>query len=73
MTDASAAPTLALAASAVGTGIVLVRGFLKNFAGTVTLTGGAQRVGDTKVWDGLLSLKRGKLQLGIYLTLRRVA
>ena len=75
MTDAlaSATPTLALAASAVGTGIVLTLGFLKNFAGAVSLSGGAQRVGDTKVWDGLVSLKKGKFQLGVYLTLRRVA
>ena len=70
---ASATPTLALAASAVGTGIVLALGFLKNFAGAVSLSGGAQRVGDTKVWDGLVSLKKGKFQLGVYLTLRRVA
>ena len=75
MTDAltSATPTLALAASAVGTGIVLTLGFLRNFAGAVSLSGGAQRVGDTKVWDGLVSLKKGKFQLGVYLTLRRVA
>ena len=69
---ASATPTLALAASAVGTGIVLARRFLKNPAGAISLSGGAQRIGDTKVWDGLVSLKQGKLQLGLYLTLRRV-
>ena len=68
----SAAPTLALAASAVGTGLLLARGFVKNLAGAVSLSGATQRVGDTKVWDGLLSLKRGKLQLGLYLTLRRI-
>ena len=74
MTDAfaSAAPTLARAASAVGTGIVLALGFLKNFAGAVSLTGATQRVGDTRVWDGLVSLKKGKVQLGVYMTLRRV-
>jgi hypothetical protein len=68
----SAAPTLALAASAVGTGLLLARGLLKNLAGAVSLSGAAQRVGDTKVWDGLVSLKQGKLQLGLYLTLRRI-
>jgi len=70
---ASAAPTLALAASAVGTGILLALGVVKSFAGAVSLSGAAQRVGDTKVWDGLVSLKKGKFQLGVYLTLRRVA
>ncbi|ARN80870.1 hypothetical protein [Methylocystis bryophila] len=65
----SAAPTLALAASAAGTGLLLARGFLKN---AVSLSGAAQRVGDTKVWDGLVSFKQGKLQLGLYLTLRRI-
>ena len=75
MTNAlsSAAPTLALAASAVGTGILLALGVVKSFAGAVSLSGAAQRVGDTKVWDGLVSLKKGKFQLGVYLTLRRVA
>ena len=68
----SAAPALALAASAVGTGLLLARGFLKNLAGAVSLSGATQRVGDTKVWDGLVSLKKGKVQLGLYLTLRRV-
>jgi hypothetical protein len=68
----SAAPTLALAASAVGTGLLLARGLIKNLAGAVSLSSAAQRVGDTKVWDGLVSLKQGKLQLGLYLTLRRI-
>ena len=74
MTDAfaSATPALALAAGAVGTGLLLARGFVKSLAGAVSLSGAAQRVGDTKVWDGLVSLKKGKLQLGIYLTLRRI-
>jgi hypothetical protein len=74
MTDAfsSAAPALARAASAVGTGLVLGFGLLKNFAGAVSLSGATQRVGDTRVWDGLVSLKKGKLQLGVYMTLRRV-
>jgi hypothetical protein len=70
---ASAAPTLALAAGAVGTGILLALGVVKSFAGAVSLSGATQRVGDTKVWDGLVSLKKGKFQLGVYLTLRRVA
>ena len=74
MTDAlaSMAPTLVLAAAALGMGIVLALSFRKNYPGAISISGAAQHVGDTKVWDGLVSLKKGKVQLGVYLTLRRV-
>lgn len=65
------APVLAIMATAISLSAVWAHKHRARWRGLVKLFHEAQRIGDTKVWDGLLEWRRGKAQLAIYVTLRK--
>jgi len=71
MSDTVGSMLLAVAAATIGAAVGRTRKFTADLANAVDLTSKAQQVGDTKVWDTLLELKKSRAQLAIYVTWRK--